>query len=53
MHLQWMLKKSVIIKMCFLVDDIYTTGSTIDAKILVMAGVEKVYFVRITAGMDK
>lgn len=38
-----------------LVDDVYTTGSTIDeaARILKEAGVKKVYFVTVAIGIDK
>lgn len=43
------------VKSVLLVDDIYTTGSTIDfcAKVLKAAGVEKVYFMCVAGGRDK
>ena len=45
-------RKSVWAKTIVLIDDIYTTGNTIDyaAKTLKKAGVEKVYFLTISIG---
>ena len=45
-------RKSVWAKTIVLIDDIYTTGSTLDeaARVLLKAGAEKVYFLTISIG---
>lgn len=45
-------KNSVKLKSVVIVDDIYTTGSTVDAisRVLIEAGVEKIYFVALCIG---
>ena len=45
-------RKSVWAKTIVLIDDIYTTGSTLDeaAQVLLKAGAEKVYFLTISIG---
>ena len=45
-------KKKMVWKRVLVVDDIYTTGSTIDAvsKVLKKSGVEEVYFLTIAIG---
>ena len=46
------MRKSVWAKTIVLIDDIYTTGSTLDeaARVLLKAGAEKVYFLTISIG---
>lgn len=47
-------RNDVKLKIIILIDDIYTTGSTIDAvtKVLLEAGVDRVYFVALAGGIQ-
>lgn len=48
-------EKGVKLDTVILVDDVYTTGSTLDeaGKVLLEAGIKKVYFVTVAVGIDK